>query len=121
MSRIGDLLTRTVAPKVTSEVQRNLRGLFGGIVRGYLPQVWWFTTESGSATLFVNEQGLCQVHDGQSGAPDGSIAWTDGAFQIALTAQDRSGLPVGTQAPQIQTYSKKGQTAFGFLRKRFGV
>jgi hypothetical protein len=120
-SYISQLVNQTVAPRVSTELQKHLRGFFGGIIRGYLPQVWWFITDGGSATLMVDRQGTSQVLDGQQGQPDASITWTDAAFHIALTTQDRRQLPPGTPEPRVQIYTKKGQAAYGQLRSRLGL
>jgi hypothetical protein len=121
MSYISQLVDQMVAPRVSAELQRHLRGLFGGIIRGYLPQVWWFSTATGHATLVVDRQGAAQVLDGQQGQPDAAITWTDQAFYTALTTQDRRHLPPGTPEPQVNIYTKKGQAAYGQLRSRLGL
>ena len=121
MSDIAKLLARTVAPRVQTELQHHLRGFFRGIVRGYLPQTWWFSTESGQATLSVSKDGVTQVRDGQSGDPDVSIAWTDKAFRIALDTGDRTQLPASTPAPKVEVHTPKGKAAYGQLRKRLGL
>jgi hypothetical protein len=121
LNRIADLLARTVAPRVQEELQHHLRGLFGVIVRGYLPQTWWFSTENGQATLHVAKDGVTQVNDGKSGKPDVSIGWTEAAFLIALTTGDRSKLPLDTPAPRVRVHSSKGRAAYGQLRKRLGL
>ncbi len=121
MSQIANLVAQTVAPQVTAQLQPYLRGLFGGIVQRYLPQTWWFSTETGHATLVVDNQGHCQVYDGQAGQPDAAITWTDQAFSIVLTTRDRNRLPAGSGQPNVEIYTSKGQAAFNQLRKRLGL
>ena len=121
MSFISDLVGQAIAPRVSAELQPHLRGLFGGVVRGYLPQTWWFHTETGSATLFVDQQGVAQVKDGRVGQPDAEIAWTDAAFHAAITSRSRDAIPRGTPEPQVHLYTDKGRAAFGQLRRRLGL
>jgi hypothetical protein len=121
MSQIANLVAQTVAPEVTAQLQPYLRGLFGGIVRGYLPQTWWFSTETGQATLVVDQQGQAQVYDGQAGQPDAAITWTDHAFGIVLTTRDRGRLQPGSGQPNVEIFTSKGQAAFNQLRKRLGL
>jgi hypothetical protein len=121
MNDISNLLSRTVAPRVQAELQHHLKGFFGKIVRGYLPQTWWFSTEKGESTLIVGKDGVTEVSDGKTGEPDVSISWTDKAFQIALTTGDRSKLPEGTPIPDVQVHTSRGKAAYGQLRKRLGL
>jgi hypothetical protein len=121
LSEISDLLARTVAPRVQSELQHYLKGLFGGIVKGYLPQTWWFSTESGHATLHVGKDGGTRVTEGRSGQPDVSISWTNKAFGIALSTGDRSKLPANTLAPIVEVHSSRGKAAYNQLKKRLGL
>jgi hypothetical protein len=121
MSFIAELLGSTVAPRINAELPRHVSGLGGFLIRGYLPQTWWFSSESGAGTIYVDQQGICQAIEGHVGAPDVTISWTDQAFHAALALQDRTKLPPGTMAPTIQTLTSKGRTAFNFLRNRFGL
>jgi hypothetical protein len=121
MTDLTTLLTQTVAPRVQAELKPHLRGFFGAIVRGYLPQTWWFSTEKGQATLHVDKNGDAHVSAGRSGAPDVAIGWTDKAFRIALTTGDRSKLPADTPVPTVEIHSSKGKMAYGQLRKKLGL
>jgi hypothetical protein len=118
---LSKLLAQNVAPRVQAELQHYLRGMFRGIVRGYLPQTWWFASEDGRATLFVDKEGLTRVTDGESGEPDVAITWTQKAFQVALTTGDRSKLPARTPIPTVEVHTSKGKAAYGQLRKRLGL
>ncbi|MCI4341470.1 MAG: hypothetical protein L3K11_03750 [Thermoplasmata archaeon] len=121
MTYIADLVAATVAPRVSAELQPHLRSFYGGIVRAYLPQTWWFSTQSGRATLFVDREGQSQVVDGAVGQPDAEIGWTDAAFHVALTTADRRLLPSGTPDPEVNLYTANGKTAFKQLRQRIGL
>ena len=121
MSFISDLLARTVSPRVRAELQPHLRGIFGGIIRNYLPQVWFFSTESGTATLYVDRNGIATVTEGRSGSPDVELTWSDRDAYNSLMADDRSQIPPGTQAPSVLVRTSKGKAAYNQLRKRLGL
>jgi len=118
MTYIGDLLTQTVAPRIQAELQPHLRAFYGGLLRGYLPQIWWFTTESGTATLYVDANGTAQVYEGQSGQPDVRLTWTDQDAYTSLTSQDARSVPAGVRPPQVQVMTRKGKAAYDQLRQR---
>ena len=96
----------------------HLSGLFSGLVKGYLPQAWTFTTEEGTATLRVDKQGNASVADGVVAPLDVSVSLNQAQLEWALIDQGRGPRPAG-QEPSIEFYSDKGQTAFQFLRSRF--
>jgi hypothetical protein len=121
-SNVTTILTDNIAPKVTAQLQPELKKfLIGGLIKGYLPQTWLFISETGKGTLFVDKSGVAQAYDGDYGTPDVSISWTDQAFHAALVLQDRSALPPGAGEPVVQKLTPKGGTAFDFLRKRFNL
>jgi hypothetical protein len=121
-NNITNILTETIAPKVTAQLQPELKKFFvGGIIKGYLPQNWLFISETGKGTLFVDKTGLAQAQEGEIGSPDVSITWTDEAFHAALVLQDRNAVPAGAGQPNVQKITSKGGTAFDFLRKRFNL
>jgi len=113
-------LLGALCPQISQELQPHLKGIFGGIIRGYLPQIWVFRTESGSATLVVDPQGVAIAKPGTPVQYDVLVLWTDSQLGAALTTRDRTKVP-SSPAPQISFGSSKGKTAFGFLRKRFGL
>jgi hypothetical protein len=121
VSDISTLLEKTVVPKIRTELRPHLEGLFGGVVRSFLPQTWWFSTESGDGTLVVDQSGAGKVYDGKIGHPDVSITWTDHEFFVALTTGDREGLPAKRTAPKIQVHTPKGKVGYEQLRKRLGL
>jgi hypothetical protein len=90
-------------------------------VRAYLPQTWWFSGSSGSATLLVDTHGSCKVLEGEVGSPDVSVAWTDPAFKVVFQTQDRSLLPSGTEPPTVRAHTHKGRVALRRLRRYFGI
>lgn len=120
-SNIAQLLGNNVRDEVTAQVQGGLRGLGGFLVKGYLPQSWYFVTETGSAFLVVDKAGTATVHDGQAPAPDVTITWTDRAFHAAMVLRDQSQIPRADGAPDVVTHTGKGKTAFNFVRKHLGL
>lgn len=121
MSFICDLLNQTVGPRVSAEMQPHLRAFYGGLIRRYLPQTWWFTTESGMATLVVDQTGVARACDGQAGQPDVSVSWTDRDAYNSLTAGDRRRVPPGASPPKVTIHTRKGQAAYDQLRNRLGL
>jgi hypothetical protein len=119
---ITTILTEKIAPQVTAQLQPELKKfIVGGLIKGYLPQTWFFISESGSGTLLVDKSGTAQAQEGQIGTPDVSITWTDKAFNAALALQDRTAVPPEAGEPVVQKLTAKGGTAFDFLRKRFNL
>ena len=121
MSDLSDLLTQTVAPRVRAELKPHLHAFYGMLVRSYLPQVWWFTSESSQVALEVDKHGDCRVSDGQGGKPDVSITWTDLAFRIALSTGSQNELPPGVGPPKVKIHSHRGKAGYDQLRKRLGL
>lgn len=122
VSYIAQLLQSSVAPQVTARLRRELSKVFiGGIVRGYLPQTWWFVSDSGSATFYVEQNGVATVYDGTTGSPDVTVTWTDAAYYAAIGLQDRSRIPADSGAPNVVPHTQRGATAFGQVRKQLGL
>jgi len=122
LSYIGKILASNVAPQIGPGLKPHLRNWFyGGMVRKRPPQIWWFVTNSGSATLHVDQNGDAVVYDGQTGQPDGKITWTDHAFYAAIVQRDRAKVPPEDGQPGVEIYTAKGREAFGQFRARFGV
>jgi hypothetical protein len=119
MAELESLLT-SLRPEIESQIKPHLRGLFGGIVRGYLPQVWAFRTETESASLRVSSEGSVRVSAGLLKDHDVMISWSQEQMTAALRTRDRTKIPAGT-APSVEFATQKGKTAFSFLRSRFGL
>lgn len=107
-----------------SEVERrlkpNLRGVKGIIVRGYLPQVWVFETEIDTASFVVDAGGNAQVESGARPGRDVTIRWQQDLLASVLRTRNRASVPTGIR-PIITFHSRKGRTAFNYLRGRFGL
>ncbi|MFZ0891306.1 MAG: hypothetical protein WB778_00400 [Thermoplasmata archaeon] len=119
MSEIESLLS-SLGPDIESKLKHHLRGFFGGVVRGYLPQVWAFKTETESGSLTVTAEGKVHVSAGVSRHCDVLITWSHKQLVAALRTRDRDQVPPGA-APSIEFNTKRGKTAFSFLKSRFGL
>jgi hypothetical protein len=112
-------LLRQIAPDLQQQVQKNLTGFMGAILRSYLPQVWVFRTEQDSATLRVGQQGEVGVFPALPESPDVTITTSHAKLSAALTTRDRSKVPPGPV--DVQAHTSKGRTAFDFTRQRLGL
>lgn len=118
MSCIEGLLA-SVAKDVETQVRPQMSGIFGGMIRGYLPQTWVFTTEEGSASLTVDAEGHARAAAGALPKPDVTIETTHARLSAALTTRRSDAVPPGPF--KVTPHSEKGRTAFGFLRSRLGL
>jgi hypothetical protein len=119
MSELESLLA-SLQPEIESQLKPHLHGLFGGIVRSYLPQVWAFRTEIESASLTVSHEGTVHASTGVARKCDVLITWSQKQLMTALRTRDRTKVPAGSP-PSIEFKTKRGKTAFSFLRSRFGI
>jgi hypothetical protein len=118
MSSIQDLL-RTAAAQFEPEVQKQLKGLFGGIVRNYLPQEWVFRTEHEVASLRVDATGHVTVGPTASAHPDVTVEIPHDRLAAALRTRDRKSVPPGPIS--VTPHTAKGKAAFDYLRARIGL
>ena len=118
MSCIAGLL-QDLAPDLEARIQPQLKGVFGGVVRGYLPQGWEFRTESEKATLSVDREGKVRAIPGAAKSPDVTIDTSHSRLEAALRTRRRESVPPGPLA--VTPHTEKGRTAFAFLRSRLGL
>ncbi len=118
MSCILGLLD-AVAPDLEKQLKPQLSGVFGGIVRGYLPQTWVFVTEEESATLRVGADGSAKASKGAAANADVVIETTHSRLAAALKTRDKSKVPPG--ATKVTPRTEKGRMAFQFVRSRLGL
>ena len=118
MSCIEGLLTQ-VARDAEPEIQQRLRGLFGGMIRAYLPQTWVFRTEDGIASMLVDAAGRISVQSGAAKPADVTIEVGHERLKAALTTRRRDGVPPGPLT--VTPHTAKGRTAFEYLRGRLGL
>jgi hypothetical protein len=119
MSELESLLS-LLRPDIEAQLKPHLHGFFGGIVRGYLPQVWAFKTETESASLRVSSEGTVRASAGTPRDYDVLISWTHNQMTAALRTRDRTQVPSGA-APSVEFKTRRGKTAFSFLKSRFGL
>lgn len=119
MSCIQGLLG-SLSYEVESQVKPALKGLTGIIVRGYLPQVWVFETESEVATLRVDLQGNVSTESGGASNRDVTIRWTHDLLATILRSRNRNAIPYGAY-PEVKYHTAKGRAAFNYLRSRLGL
>ena len=118
MSCVEELLRQT-GRQFEPELQHRLKGLFGGLIRGYLPQVWVFETDDGTASLLVDKTGTVSVVSGTAPHPDVTVEIPHDRLAIALRTRDRAAVPPGPLT--VTPHTGKGKTAFDYLRSRLGL
>ncbi|HXY47390.1 MAG TPA: hypothetical protein VEK13_05805 [Thermoplasmata archaeon] len=114
-----EALLRRVARDAEPEIQQRLHGLFGGMIRAYLPQTWVFRTEDGTASFRVDSTGRIEVASGADPSPDVTIEIGHDRLKAALTSRRREAVPPGSVTVTPRT--AKGKVAFGYLRERIGL
>jgi hypothetical protein len=112
-------LLEQAARDVQPEIQSQLGGFFGGMVRAYLPQSWVFKTEKEVASLTVDKTGAATVTPGAAAHPDVTIETTHDRLEAALRTRSRAQVPAGPLA--VTPHTSKGKTAFDYLRGRLGL
>jgi hypothetical protein len=122
MTCLATSLSR-LGPSIEGQLKPHLSGLFGGVVRGYLPQTWVFAAGSESASLVVDQAGNVTVYSGAVQSADVLITAThatlSGALEAATGVRRRDEVPSGPVKPTF--YTSKGRTAFNYLRGKFGL
>jgi hypothetical protein len=112
-------LLESYVPRVTEQIQSRLHGVFGGILRNYLPQHWILEVEGECYTIAVDALGQCRVLRGRSESPDVTITVGHDRLRAGLEHRDREAPVAGAYSVTYQ--SPKGETAYRFLRSRFGL
>jgi hypothetical protein len=118
MSCVEGLL-RDAGRQFEPEIQNRLKGLFGGIIRSYLPQVWVFETDDGIASLHVDAAGVVTVVAGASPHPDVTVKIPHARLVAALKTRNKDAVPPGPLT--VTPHTAKGKTAFDYLRSRLGL
>jgi hypothetical protein len=111
-------LLENVARSVESQLRPQLGGLFGGMIRAYLPQTWVFRTEEGAASLVVDRDGHASVAAEAKPTPDVSVEALHAELKAVLS-RERPGPP--PPSLRVTPHTAKGRTAFDYLRGRFGL
>ena len=87
MGSIADLLDR-LRPEIEAQLKPNLQGIFGGVIRGYLPQAWAFKTDAETVTLSVDSHGNVSLRSGGSLNPDVLVKGSLDALSDALSTRN---------------------------------
>lgn len=115
-----ELLFQPICEEVRKELRKVLSGIFTGqIVKGYLPQDWVFITEQETVTFSVDKKGNAAAKEGASQAPDVSISIDHDYLAAALKERKKPDFEYKTF--EVKFHTGKGETAFGYLRKRLGL
>ena len=115
---IADLLDR-LRPEIEAQLKPNLQGIFGGVIRGYLPQAWAFKTDTETVTLSVDSHGNVSLRSGGSLNPDVLVKGSLDALSDALSTRNPAMVRPGSI--EAKALTPKGSMAFQFLRNRFGL
>lgn len=118
MTSLENLLGQ-LCQDIERQLKPAVKGIFGGVVRGYLPQRWQFRTEKEAAFMAVDSAGNASVTSGTSRDVDVSIQTTAAKMDAIVKYRDASKVPAGIF--EVTTHTSKGKTAFGFLRGRLGL
>jgi len=110
---------QSVGNDVQPQVQAQLGGFFGGMVRAYLPQTWVFRTEKEVASFTVDRAGSVSVVAGAATPADVTIETGHDRLVTALRSRSRDKVPPG--AITVTPHTQKGRTAFDYLRGRLGL
>ena len=112
-------LFQPICAETQAEIQKTLKGLLGGMIREYLPQKWIFATSQEVVTFCVDRDGKASILDDIVQDPDVMIKIShDYLVKILETRSAPEGEP---DYLDISFHTDKGRTAFGYLRKRFGL
>jgi hypothetical protein len=112
-------LLEKAGKEVEAQIKPQLSGMFGGMIRGYLPQTWVFETEEGATSLHVEKDGRVTASAGALPSPDLTVRARHSALATALKERKRESLPPG--AISATPHTEKGRMAFQFFRSRLGV
>jgi len=104
---------------IEDQIKPNLRGLIGLMVTGYLPQNWVFITEEETVTLSIDKKGNAVVIGEAVGNPDATIEIDHKYLSTALRERGRPDFP--PKRIDVTLHTSKGKTAYGYLRKHFGL
>jgi hypothetical protein len=118
VSSLVELLA-SIAPDLEQRVKAQLTGFTAMFVRPYLPQRWVFVTESETASLIVDTSGAVSAVAGVAAPPDVTLTIGLERLRIALTTRRKELVPPGPL--EVTPHTKKGETAFQFLRSRLGL
>lgn len=114
-----EALLAPVAASAEAEIRPRLTGLFGSMLRAYLPQTWAFTTEEGTVFLTVDRDGAVRVVRSAPGPTDVTISVRHDLLAEALRTRRKEAIPPGQI--DVRSHTTKGRVAFEQLRSRLGL
>ena len=119
MTELEDLF-QPICEEVRKELKKVLGGILTGpIVKGYLPQDWVFATEDETVAFSVDKKGNAMVLQGGSDVPDVTIHIDKKYLAAALKYRKKPKFECLFY--EVKFHTGKGETAFGYLRKRLGL
>ncbi len=77
-------LLRAIAPEIDARLAPQVRGLFGGFLSAYLPQVWVFETDDGTVSLTIDRAGHAAAVAGALPDPDVRVVTSHARLAAAL-------------------------------------
>lgn len=119
MGRIEELLTGFCVD-AEGELKPKLSGFTGLLLRGFLPQVWVFETESESVTVLADSNGNVSIQHGDGFQRDLTIRWRHDLLCKVLETKSKDCVPSG-EIPTVVRHTAKGGAAFNYLKGRLGL
>jgi len=119
MGRVEELLTGFCVD-AEGELKPKLSGFTGLLLRGVLPQVWVFETESESVTVLADSNGNVSIQHGDGFQRDLSIRWRHDLLCKVLETKSKDCVPSG-EIPTVVRHTAKGGAAFNYLKGRLGL
>lgn len=118
MSGTAELLSG-LSPRLEQQIQPRLGGLFGAMVRAYLPQTWVFRTEADVAALVVDASGRVSVVPGDHPNPDVTVEGS--AAELSRVLQGGAAARSPPPAIKVTPLTAKGRGTVEYLRGRLGI
>lgn len=119
MGRVEELLSGFCVD-AEMELKPRLQGLTGLFLKGYLPQVWVFETESENVTVVAEPSGRVTIQGGDGSQRDVTIRWRHDLLCKVLETRTRDGVPAG-EGPVLIRHTAKGSVALDYLKGRLGL
>lgn len=119
MGPVEELLS-SYRTDVERQIKSGLKGVLGPFLKGYLPQVWVFETES-EVVSFVIDAGGKAIVEGREWRPrDVTIRWKGALLVSVLKSRSRQEVPEG-EKPETVCHTPKGCAALNLLKSRLGI
>jgi hypothetical protein len=119
MGRVEDLLSGFCVD-AENELKPKLQGFTGLFLRGFLPQVWVFETESESVTVLAEPNGNVSIRQGDGFQRDLTIRWRHDLLCQVLETRTKDCVPID-ERPTVVRHTDKGGAAFNYLKGRLGL